>query len=409
MRKANLVLKHASDLDYSFQNIISSKELTADHPGFHDKEYIKRRQDIAEISNRYKFGQELPIINYTNEENETWSKVFTALEPIYKSHACEKFNYHFKILQDEKIYKSVEDLVKGCYDMGAFSSGGIKCVVKVDGNINSIKYQTATKLCLNDHFFNIMDWPAVSPDLNPIENIWGIMVRCLYGGNKQYNNINELTKAVMYSWEKILDETSKAIPDFIAVSKILKKWSNMNIRPVAGYLSPRDFLAALAFRTFYCTQYIRHSKYPFYTPEPDCCHELLGHVPMLMDKKIADFSQMLGLASIGVSDEIVDDIATCYFFTIEFGLCKENEITKVYGAGLLSCKDELEFSLSKKAKIVEFEPKLTCKIPKSVTTFQECYTIIDSVDTALKLLNDYIDNLNLPYRYKYDDETKSIY
>ena len=121
-------------------------------------------------------------------------------------------------------------------------------------------------------------------------------------------------------------------------------------------MTQREFLNSLAFKVFHSTQYIRHHSVPLYTPEPDIIHELLGHAPMFAHKDFADFSQEIGLASLGATERELARLAAIYWFTIEFGMCKEQGSLKAYGAGILSSVGELQYCLTDKPKYLPLDP-----------------------------------------------------
>eukprot|EP00945_MAST-04E_sp_MAST-4E-sp1_P002624 g2624.t1 len=208
------------------------------------------------------------------------------------------------------------------------------------------------------------------------------------------------------------------IPQVRDISDFLTRSTGWKMRPVAGLLSARNFLNGLAFKTFFSTQYIRHHSRPLYTPEPDICHELLGHAPMFGDPKFAEFSHQIGLASLGASDSDIMRLATCYWFSVEFGLCYENGKPKAYGAGLLSSFGELEYSCApyrpaggtdQTPEIRPWEPEKAASQEYPITEYQPIYYCAESLEDAKERMKDFISNhINRPFGVRYDNATNTV-
>ena len=139
-----------------------------------------------------------------------------------------------------------------------------------------------------------------------------------------------------------LDFGTNRIPQLDEVSRKVEAISGFRLEPVAGLVEPRIFLESLARGVFLCTQYIRHHSTPLYTPEPDVAHEIIGHAVTLASKRLAEINRLFGEAVRRTkSDEELDRLARVYWFTIEFGVLRENGKIKAYGTGLLSSAGEL--------------------------------------------------------------------
>jgi len=195
------------------------------------------------------------------------------------------------------------------------------------------------------------------------------------------------------------------------VSEYLHDLTGWRLRPVMGLLTYREFLNAFAFRVFHATQYVRHPSEPMYTPEPDMCHDLIGHVPLFADPEFAEFSQEIGLASLGVSDKNINRLATLYWFTVEFGICKEANQLRAYGAGLLSSFGELEYCLgggTEKPEYIPFDPHVASETEYPITKYQPKYFVTDSFETAKEQVRAFARTLDRPFTVRYNPLNENI-
>ena len=109
------------------------------------------------------------------------------------------------------------------------------------------------------------------------------------------------------------------------------------LAPVGGLLDKSEFLPMLGNRVMRSTPYMRHHSYPFFTPEPDIVHELRGHAPMFMHEPFVELSVEIGNAAAAAveagNDELLELIGLFYWYTVEYGLIREEGKLKIFGAG----------------------------------------------------------------------------
>lgn len=186
------------------------------------------------------------------------------------------------------------------------------------------------------------------------------------------------------------------VPQLREVDARLSELSGFRIRPVPGLVPTREFYGSLAERTFLSTQYIRHHSVPFYTPEPDIVHEIIGHATMLASPRLADLYEAAGRASLrATTDEALELFSRVFWFTLEFGVVRESGEVLAYGAGLLSSYGEIqEFH---QAEIRPWDLAAMGTTDYDITRYQPLLFAADGFGQVLEELGAFFDD--------YDDDT----
>jgi phenylalanine-4-hydroxylase len=193
----------------------------------------------------------------------------------------------------------------------------------------------AAHLTVAEPYLIQQDWAAYTAEQHAV---WAELVR------RRMPQLNE------HACEEYLDGFHQiglredTIPNLAEVNKRLGPRTGWNATPVSGFLPPDAFFEMLATRQFPTTTWLRSRDSLEYTPEPDIFHDVFGHVPMHAHPVFADFLQEYGRVCAGLKDkDKLERMGRLFWFTVEFGVIRQNGTIKLYGSGLISSHGESNF------------------------------------------------------------------
>lgn len=201
---------------------------------------FKKRSKKPSLTPNHKANRLDFAVEHVHWRNE-WDSVLFSDEKKFNLDGPDSFQYywHNKRFQEEYRLSRVSG-GGGVMIWAGFSTGGKTELALVPQKMNSIVYielleammiEKEEELCGENFIFqqdnasihsartakdffreqniNVLDWPSRSIDLNPIENIWGILARQVYANGRQFNSVTELKTAIKLAWGAIPTTTLK--------------------------------------------------------------------------------------------------------------------------------------------------------------------------------------------------------
>ena len=178
------------------------------------------------------------------------------------------------------------------------------------------------------------------------------------------------------------------LPNLAPISGRLAPRTGWSSTPVSGFLPAPAFFEMLATRNFPTTTWLRSRESLEYTPEPDIFHDVFGHVPMHALPVFADFLAHYGQLCSRIQDEaILERIGRVFWYTVEFGLIRQQGDVKVYGSGLISSNGECSNVLHSGCAVRPFVLDEVLRTPVKVDEMHHLLFAIESFDEIYEAMH----------------------
>ncbi|MEI8298524.1 MAG: phenylalanine 4-monooxygenase [Pseudomonadota bacterium] len=182
-----------------------------------------------------------------------------------------------------------------------------------------------------------------------------------------------------------LGMNAPGIPDFELLSTRLQRLTGWSVVAVPGLVPDEVFFEHLANRRFVAGNFIRSAEQLDYLQEPDVFHDVFGHVPLLAHPVYADYMQAYGRGGLrAMRFGAIHKLARLYWHTVEFGLIRDGERLRLFGAGILSSFGESQYALDDPAPPrIAFDLRRVMRTEYVIDHFQSHYFVIDSFEDLL--------------------------
>ena len=188
---------------------------------------------------------------------------------------------------------------------------------------------------------------------------------------------------------EIIGLQADRLPDLTSISARLAPRTGWSSTPVSGFLPAPAFFEMLSLRCFPTTTWLRSRESLEYTPEPDIFHDVFGHVPMHAHKVFADFLEHYGRVCAGIEDPgVLEKLGRLFWYTVEFGVIRQQGTIKVYGSGLISSHGECRNVIEGHCAIHNFSLDEVLKTPVKVDELHKLLFAVSSFDQIYEAMHE---------------------